>query len=107
MTEPQLIEINTDAPKKSRKDDFYELLSSLVEKEPEYIAKQYWRLLESEAEEMEGFRALDKYNLLLEVTGNYIKWQDRSGKPRTQISFSAFSNRLSKVRKDMFASNNQ
>ena len=86
----------------SRKDDFYELLLSLVENEPEYTAKQYWRLLESESNEMEGFRVHDKYNLLIEVTGNYIKWRDRSGKPRSQISFNAFSNRLTKVRKEAF-----
>lgn len=74
------VEINSDTPKAPRQDDFHELLVSIVTYKPDFKAKEYWRLLESESEEMEGFRTLDKYNLLLEVTGNYIKWQDRSGK---------------------------
>lgn len=100
--EPELVKTNNDNSKTLRKDDFQELFASVVTFKPEFTAKEYWRLFESEAEEMEGFRALDKYNLLIEVTGNYIKWQDRSGKPRKDISFSAFSNRLSKVRKEVF-----
>jgi hypothetical protein len=101
----QLVKINSDSPKIPRKDDFHELFVNIVTHKPEYTAKEYWRLLESESEEMEGFRALDNYNLLIEITGNYIKWQDRSGKPRKDISFTAFSNRLSKVRKEVFVNN--
>jgi len=104
-TESPLIEINSDVSKKSRKDDFQELIVKIVTNKPEFTAKEYWRLIESESEEMEGFRTLDIYNLLVGVTGNYIKWQDRSGKPRKEISFNAFSNRLSKVRKEIFVNN--
>jgi len=104
-TEPQLVEVNSEPPTKTRKDDFHELVEIIVKHKPDSTAKEYWRLLESESEEMEGFRELDKYSLLIEVTGNHIKWQDRSGKPRKDISFNAFSNRLSKVRKEIFVNN--
>lgn len=104
-TEIPLVEINSDSPKIPRKDDFQELLVNIVTHNPDFQAKEYWRLLENESEEMEGFRTFDKYNLLIEVTGNYIKWQDRSAKPRKQISFSAFTNRLSRARKEVFVNN--
>ncbi|MBG9989645.1 hypothetical protein [Pseudoalteromonas sp. NZS37] len=84
---------------KTRTDDFHDLLIRLVDAEPELTAKEYWRLLENEAEDIEGFRVFDKYNLLIEVSGNHIKWQDRNKKIRKSISFSSFSNRLTKVRK--------
>ena len=84
---------------KTRTDDFHDLLIRLVDAEPESTAKEYWRLLENEAEDIEGFRVFDKYNLLIEVSGNHIKWQDRNKKIRKSISFSSFSNRLTKVRK--------
>jgi len=82
-----------------RIDDLSELLVRVVEKHPEYNAKQYWRALERESEEVEGFRLIDKYNILTEVEGNQIRWQDRAGKPRKSVSFSSFTNRLTEARK--------
>jgi hypothetical protein len=82
-----------------RIDDLSELLVRIVEKHPEYTAKQYWRALERESEEVEGFRLIDKYNILTEVEGNQIRWQDRAGKPRKTVSFSSFTNRLTEARK--------
>lgn len=98
--EESLVELKKEI--KTRTDDFNDLMIEIMKAKPKKTAKEYWRLLECESEEMEGFRMLDKYNLLIGVTGNNIKWQDRSGKPRKSISFSAFSNRLSKVRKEVY-----
>lgn len=85
-----------------RTDDLNELLIRVVEAKPELTAKEYWRVLESEVEELEGFRLLDKYNILSEIDGNMIKWQDRKGKPRKPLSFLAFTNRVAKVRSTVF-----
>ena len=82
-----------------RIDDLSELLVRVVDKHPEYTAKQYWRALERESEEVEGFRLIDKYNILTEVEGNQIRWQDRAGKLRKPVSFSSFTNRLTEARK--------
>jgi hypothetical protein len=81
-----------------RIDDLSELLVRVAEKHPEYTAKQYWRVLEKESEEVEGFRLIDKYNILSEIDGNMIKWRDRKGKSRKPVSFTSFSNRLTKVK---------
>lgn len=85
-----------------RTDDLNELLIRVVEDHPELTAKEYWRILEGEVEELEGFRLLDKYNILSEIDGNMIKWQDRRGKPRKPLSYSAFANRLTKVKRTVF-----
>ena len=81
-----------------RTDDLNELLISVVEQHPALTAKEYWRVLEKESEEVEGFRLIDKYNILSEIDGNMIKWRDRKGKSRKSVSFTSFSNRLTKVK---------
>lgn len=81
-----------------RTDDLNELIIMVVEKHPELTAKEYWRVLEKESEEVEGFRLIDKYNILSEIDGNMIKWRDRKGKSRKPVSFTSFSNRLTKVK---------
>ena len=98
------LELPTKEQSKSQKrtDDLNELLIRIVEAKPELTAKEYWRVLESEVEELEGFRLLDKYNILSEIDGNMIKWQDRTGKPRKPLSFLAFTNRIAKVRSTVF-----
>jgi hypothetical protein len=85
-----------------RSDDLNDLLIRIVKAKPELTAKEYWRLLEGEVEEFEGYRLLDKYNILSDIDGNMIKWQDRAGKPRKPLSFLAFTNRIAKVRKTVF-----
>ncbi len=91
---------------KTRSDDFNELLFRLVEAEPELTAKSYWRTLECELDDLQEYRVFDKHNLLVEITATHISWKDRIGKPRKPISFSSFSNRLTKVRKELFPDNN-
>ncbi len=91
---------------KTRSDDFNELLLRLVEAEPELTAKSYWRTLECELDDLQEYRVFDKHNLLVEITATHISWKDRIGKPRKPISFSSFSNRLTKVRKELFPDNN-
>lgn len=94
------------APNKSRSDDFNELLLRLVEAEPELTAKGYWRNLERELDDLQEYRVFDKHNLLVEISATHINWKDRNGKPKKPISFSSFSNRLTKVRKELFPNNN-
>jgi hypothetical protein len=86
----------------SRNDDFNDLFIIVVEKHQKLTAKEYWRILEVESEEMEGFRLLDKNNILMNIETNKINWRDRKGKPRKPISFTAFANRLAKIRKEVF-----
>ena len=90
---------------KNHSDDFNELLFRLVEAEPEHTAKLYWRSLENELDDLEEYRVFDKYNLLTEITVSHIKWKDRNGKPRLPISYNAFANRVSKVKKKLFNKN--
>ncbi|MGK2235660.1 MAG: hypothetical protein ACI85L_000779 [Pseudomonadota bacterium] len=91
---------------KTRSDDFYDLLIRLVGAEPELTAKGYWRNLERELDDLQEYRVFDKHNLLIEISGTHINWKDRSGKPKKPMSFSSFSNRLTKVRKELFPNNN-
>ena len=91
---------------KTRSDDFYDLLIRLVGAEPELTAKGYWRNLERELDDLQEYRVFDKHNLLVEISATHINWKDRSGKPKKPMSFSSFSNRLTKVRKELFPNNN-
>ena len=86
----------------TRTDDFHELLVRLISAEPALTAKLYWRNLEYELDDNKDYRVFDKYNLLTEITVSHIKWKDRSGKPRLPISYDAFANRVSKVKKKLF-----
>ncbi|WP_283710301.1 hypothetical protein [Pseudoalteromonas prydzensis] len=91
---------------KTRSDDFYDLLIRLVGAEPELTAKGYWRNLERELDDLQEYRVFDKHNLLTEISATHINWKDRNGKPKKPMSFSSFSNRLTKVRKELFPNNN-
>jgi len=84
---------------KIRTDDFQDLLIDAVKAKPEYSAKHYWELFKQEVEELEGFRTLDKYNLLVDVTGSQLKWQPRTGETIRTINFNSFPNRVTKARK--------
>lgn len=86
-----------------RTDDFNDLLIEIIKSYPDLKAKEYWRVIEKEASEPEGLRSLDRYNLLDSISeDDAIKWRDRKGKPRNTISFGSFSNRISKMKKQVF-----
>jgi hypothetical protein len=87
------------ASPQTRRDDFQDLLIAILNKHPEYSSKQIWRVLEEESEDFGDFRAFDKYNLLQEITGDDIEWEDKRGKSRKSISLKALANRLTSARK--------
>jgi len=95
--------IQTDESNKSvtkhRFDDFQELLIEILAKHPEYSSKEVWKLLKNESEDFGDYRKFDRYNLLQEMTGDDMEWQDKTGKPRKSINFRGFANRVTSARK--------
>ncbi|MBA6339382.1 hypothetical protein H4J57_19545, partial [Colwellia sp. BRX8-7] len=79
-------DISNKAVTKNRFDDFQELLIEILTKHPAYSNKGVWKLLKNESEDFGDYRTFDKYNLLQEMSGDDIEWEDKKGKPRKSIS---------------------
>jgi len=86
---------------KHRFDDFQELLIEILAKHPEYSSKEVWKLLKNESEDFGDYRRFDKYNLLQEMSGDDVEWEDKRGKPRKSISVKGLANRLTSARKQI------
>jgi len=95
------VDESNKAVTKHRFDDFQELLIEILTKHPEYSSKEVWKLLKNESEDFGDYRKFDKYNLLQEMTGDDMEWQDKTGKPRKSISTKGLSNRLTSARKQI------
>jgi hypothetical protein len=92
-------DISNKAVTKNRFDDFQELLIDILTKHPAYSNKEVWKLLKNESEDFGDYRTFDKYNLLQEMSGDDIEWEDKKGKPRKSISAKGLANRLTSARK--------